>query len=137
MFIILSNLNLYASVHLSKQMVMIITEYLQFRKGEGDHYLFCIQYGEKLSGEGLKSTIYRYNNIGVVSKISIHLLRHTFAKLWIKNGGDIFRLQKILGHKNMEMVREYVNMFSEDLKEDFEKFNPINQFKNKKETISI
>ena len=37
----------------------------------------------------------------------------------------------------MEMVREYVNMFSEDLKEDFEKFNPINQFKNKKETISI
>jgi len=125
-------------IPISKQMVMIITEYLQFRKGEDDHYLFCTQYGEKLSGEGLKSAIYRYNSRRGLSKTSIHLLRHTFAKLWIKNGGDIFRLQKILGHKNMEMVREYVNMFSEDLKEDFEKFNPINQFRStNKDKIKI
>ena len=61
---------------------------------------------------------------------------HTLSEV-IKNGGDIFRLQKILGHKNMEMVREYVNMFSEDLKEDFEKFNPLNQFKSNKKSIEM
>lgn len=122
-------------IPISKQMVMIITEYLQFRKGEDDHYLFCTQYGEKLSGEGLKSAIYRYNSRRGLSKTSIHLLRHTFAKLWIKNGGDIFRLQKILGHKNMEMVREYVNMFSEDLKEDFENLIQSINSKTKKKLL--
>ena len=37
---------------------------------------------------------------------------------------------KYLGHNSLEMVKEYVNMFGEDLKENFEKFNPINQFMN-------
>ena len=38
----------------------------------------------------------------------------------------------------MEMVREYVNMFGEDLKDNFERYNPINQFKNvKKDPIQM
>ena len=32
----------------------------------------------------------------------------------------------------MDMVREYVNMFANDLKENFEKFNPLNEFTKKK-----
>ncbi len=47
-----------------------------------------------------------------VEKTSTHLFRHIFAKKWILNGGDSFRLKKILGYKSMEMVEEYVNMFS-------------------------
>jgi len=117
-------------IPLSKKLNKIIMEYLNYREGEKDDYLFCTIYGDKLSQEALKSAIYRYNTRRNVDKTSTHLFRHTFAKLWIKNGGDIFRLQKILGHKSMDMVREYVNMFGEDLKENFEEFNPINQFKN-------
>jgi integrase/recombinase XerD len=38
----------------------------------------------------------------------------------------------------MEMVRKYVNMYGEDLKENFEEFNPINQFINtRKEHIKL
>ena len=33
--------------------------------------------------------------------ICFHDLRHTFASHWMMNGGDIFKLQKILGHKSM------------------------------------
>jgi integrase/recombinase XerD len=60
-------------------------------------------------------------------KTSAHLYRHTFAKNWILNGGDIFRLQKVLGHSDLTVVKEYVNMFSNDLSIDFDRFNPLDR----------
>ena len=62
-----------------------------------------------------------------MNKTSCHLFRHTFAKKWVLSGGDIFRLQKILGHSDITVTREYVNMFSPDLQRDFERFNPLDQ----------
>jgi len=34
-------------------------------------------------------------------------------------------LQKILGHKTLDMVKVYVNLFSEDVAESHRKFSPI------------
>ncbi|MCR3761907.1 site-specific integrase, partial [Clostridium felsineum] len=56
---------------------------------------------------------------------------HTFAKKWILSGGDIFRLQKILSHSTLDMVRVYVDMFTSDLQKDFSTFNPLDQLKQK------
>lgn len=116
-------------IPMSKTMVKILQEYLQFRKGEPQDYLFCSRYGEKLTDNALENSIRKYNLRHGVNKTSIHLFRHTFAKKWILAGGDIFRLQKLLGHSSMDIVRNYVNMFSDDLKIDFDKFNPLEQLK--------
>jgi integrase/recombinase XerD len=120
-----------------KELQKLVKEYLEYREGEDEDYLFCNIYGEKLSTTAVTSAIRRYNLNRGVSKTSTHLFRHTFAKKWILNGGDIFRLQKMLGHKSLEMVKEYVNMFGEDLKEDFEEFNPLNEFSKNKEYIKM
>lgn len=69
----------------------------------------------------------RYNRSRGVEKTSAHLYRHTFAKKWIMNGGDIFRLQKILGHSDLSVVKEYVQIFGTDLAVDFDKFNPLDR----------
>ena len=57
------------------------------------------------------------------------LWQYDFAKDWIRNTGDVFRLQKLLGHTSLDMTRNYVNMFSEDLKKDFEEYNPLDRLK--------
>lgn len=47
-------------------------------------------------------------------------------------GGDIFALQYILGHSSLEMVKGYVAMFSEDLKNGFNSHNPLDCFNRKR-----
>jgi len=43
----------------------------------------------------------------------------------------MFRLQKILGHSDLTVTKEYVNMFGQDLQMDFEKFNPLDNLKSR------
>ena len=46
-------------------------------------------------------------------------------------GGNIVRLKTILGHSNIAVTNEYLAMFGQDLQMDFEKFNPLDNLKNK------
>ena len=117
------------TIPLSSTLEKTLMEYLKVRKGQPEEYLFCNQYGEQLLKTSIGSTIYRYNHSRGVTKTSIHLFRHTFAKNWILNRGDPFRLKAILGHSTMAMVNEYVNMFGKDLHKDFDEFNPLENMK--------
>ena len=58
-------------------------------------------------------------------RCSPHTLRHTFAKNFLLNGGDVFTLQKILGHTSLEVVRMYVNLVSDDILRQHRKYSPV------------
>lgn len=45
---------------------------------------------------------------GLTKRIHPHTLRHTFAVHYINNGGSIFRLQQILGHKFITTTLHYL-----------------------------
>jgi integrase/recombinase XerD len=115
-------------IPMSGQLATILQEYLLYRKGKPEDYLFCSIHGGQLTRDGATTVMYRYHKKRGVEKTSAHAYRHIFAKYWILNGGDIFRLQKILGHSNIEMVRNYVEMFNDDLSRDFATFNPLDNF---------
>lgn len=126
-------------IPLSTELSKILMEYLTYRKGEPDDYLFCTVFGQQLARRSLQTQIEKYNHSRGVTRTSIHAYRHTFAKLYILNGGDIFTLQKILGHSSLEMVREYVEMFTDELKINFNSYNPLDklaQSNSKKINIS-
>lgn len=123
---------------ISRTLKKILIEYLGYRKAESnDDYLFSNVFGQKLTINCIESSIARYNQRRGVSKTSIHLFRHTFAKNWILAGGDIFRLQKILGHSTLDVVKEYVAIFGSDLQKDFDKFSPLEKMINKSEYIKM
>lgn len=53
-----------------------------------------------------------------------HAFRRGFAVEFLRNGGDVFTLQQILGHTSLEMTRRYVNFLDEDLKAAHLRFSP-------------
>jgi len=52
-------------------------------------------------------------------QITFHDLRHTFASHWVMKGGDLYRLQKILGHKSPQMTMRYAHLAPEAFREDW------------------
>jgi integrase/recombinase XerD len=58
-------------------------------------------------------------------RVSPHTFRHTFAKIYIMNGGDVFSLQKILGHTTLQMVQTYVSLFGTDIAAQHRKYSPL------------
>lgn len=124
------------SLKIFNRLYSILKEYLQFRDGEPDDYLFCSSYGDKFTTSGLRTSIQRYNEKRGVEKTGIHAFRHTFASLWIKNGGDPYRLMDLLDHQSMETTKKYVHHFKDD--ESIKNKNPLEKLaKDEKEYINL
>lgn len=124
-------------IPMSSSLKTVLTEYLQFRQGGENDYLFPNQWGQQIKVDGLKQAIKRYNLSRGVMRTSCHAFRHTFAKKWILNNGDIFSLQSVLGHSTLEMTKEYVNLFATDIQKNFETYNALDQFMGNKQPITM
>jgi Phage integrase family len=48
-----------------------------------------------------------------------HDLRHSFASHWVARGGDLFKLQKILGHKTVQMTMRYAHLAPAAFRDDW------------------
>ena len=89
--------------------------------------LFLSDDGLPLTRNGVQQMLRRCGRRAGISGVrcSPHTLRHTFAKNYLMNGGDIFSLQKILGHSSLASVRIYLNLFAVDLKAQHRRFSPV------------
>lgn len=50
-----------------------------------------------------------------LSDVRFHDLRHTFASWKVQQGHDLYRIQRILGHKGPQMTQRYAQLRTEDL----------------------
>jgi site-specific recombinase XerD len=79
----------------------------------GNNRLFLTIEGEPLRPNAVKHLLKRWGENAGVPRLHAHLCRHTFAtNFLINNCGDVFRLQQILGHTTLEMVRRYIHLAS-------------------------
>lgn len=114
-------------IPLSPALETVLKEYM--RKFDISDYLFPNIGDEQLTTNALAHSFAKYCKDRGVERTNIHGLRHNFAKLFIKNGGSHFALQQMLGHATLDMTRHYVKLFSDDLKDGFENYSPLDTLK--------
>jgi integrase/recombinase XerD len=120
-------------VPIQKTMREQLKKYIAIRGVVECTSLFVTIDGTPLTKRQLQNRIAFYGRKANIEGVrcSPHTFRHTFAKLSVKAGAGIFELQQILGHTSMEMVKTYVNLFSEDVKEKHKSFSPLNNIKTR------
>lgn len=91
--------------------------------------VFISQDKSPVSVDVVKMLFYRLKRKTGIKRLSPHLLRHTFATLYLINGGDAFSLQQILGHTSLEMTRRYSHIASSYTVKNFKKLSTLDRLK--------
>lgn len=120
---------------LSDAMIKYFKEYINkcgIDLSNPDTLIFPAITGEPISTTGMWKNIGEYcESRGVESK-GVHAFRHTFASVYIRNGGNPVKLQRILNHSTFQQTERYLHLFGEDLKVDFTDLNPLDTTMKKK-----
>jgi integrase/recombinase XerD len=84
--------------------------------------------GKRLQAPGIHAVIKRIQKASGLEdiKFSAHVFRHTFAKMYLKSGGDLFKLSRQLGHSDVQTTKIYLEDFnSSDARKDHDSFSPL------------
>lgn len=93
--------------------------------------LFVGRGNQPLRPRGIQQVVRRLSvRAGLASGCSPHVLRHTFARSFLTNGGDVFSLQRILGHSpsSLQVTRRYVDLLDDDLRAIHRQASPVDRF---------
>jgi integrase/recombinase XerD len=66
-----------------------------------------------LSAIGIHDVIKRIQKLSGLTdiKLSAHVFRHTFAKMYLDSGGEIFKLSREMGHSSIQVTKIYLEDF--------------------------
>lgn len=109
------------------KMKRLLRKYISVRGDVENDSLFVTIDNTPLTRRQVQNLINMYGKKANIKNVrcSPHTFRHTFAKMSVQNGADIFTLQKILGHASLEMVRTYVELFSPEVAANHRRFSPL------------
>jgi site-specific recombinase XerD len=89
--------------------------------------VFLTRYGRSLSKDCVEKRMTRYGKKAGVAGVrcSPHTFRHAAAVKFLRNGGDVFSLQRMLGHSSLEMTRRYCELADVDVKRAHMTASPV------------
>lgn len=90
-------------------------------------YVFLGCGGRPLTRSGVYRIVRRYMTEAGISgpKRGAHRLRHSFAKQYLVNGGDLRSLQLLMGHKHITTTEKYASLSIQDTIAKHRQFSPL------------
>jgi len=118
------------TVFIGKAATMTLWKYLQTREDlRDDDPLFLSSSGKAVDRNNVRHVLNHIGKQAGVSHVHPHRFRHTFAIQFIRNGGDIFTLQRLLGHSSLEMVRHYLLLADTDTEAAHRRASPADRWR--------
>lgn len=89
-------------------------------------YLFVHADGRPLNRFHMAHRLHRHAKVAGLSSVrcSPHAFRHSFAIEYLRSGGDVFTLQRILGHSSLDMTRRYAGIADRDIEVKMKAISP-------------
>jgi integrase/recombinase XerD len=120
-----------SSIPITDKLLKEMLEYLIFCEkhfGTLSEQVFTTDDNKKLSPNAVKCMFKKLQKIMNFKdvRLSCHTFRHSFAHRMCMNGADVFTLQKMLRHSELEMTSRYISMWGTALKDQNNKYNPLN-----------
>ncbi|QVK17349.1 site-specific integrase [Mycoplasmatota bacterium] len=103
--------------HLTKELMIKYISLLPERK----YLLWNYRTYKYYNYDNIRSLFNRIKEYCKIEKFHPHMLRHTFATLFLESGGSLVSLQQLLGHTSLKTTEIYLHMSFKHLKNDYEK----------------
>ncbi|MCD4751868.1 MAG: tyrosine-type recombinase/integrase [Anaerolineaceae bacterium] len=117
------------TIYLSASTHMGLWKYLRMRPESLNHHpLYATRTNGYITTRNLDKILTTIGNRAGVPKVHPHRFRHTFAINYLRNGGDVYTLQKILGHSTLNMVSRYLAIAETDVKTAHRLASPVDHW---------
>lgn len=90
--------------------------------------LFAAADGRPMTRGALRKKLVKIGRHAGVEDAHPHRYRYTFAIQYLRNGGDVFTLQALLGHTTMTMVRRYLRLAQTDVQLAHRRASPVDNW---------
>jgi len=119
------------TVHFETRTKKALWQYLAHRAvlGQDIEPLFCTRAGDPMTRENLRGHLHKIGKRANVNGVYPHRFRHTFAIQYLRNGGDLFTLQRLLGHSAIESTRRYLHIAQADLEIAHQRASPVDNWR--------
>lgn len=114
----------YRTVFLGKTSRKALRKYLH-RRNTNIESLWITVNSEPLSYWGLRQIMRRRAKISGVPSPGIHDFRRAFALECLRNGMDVYSLQKLMGHADLQVLRRYLAQTKEDIADAHRRGSPV------------
>ncbi len=111
-------------VYLSAGTAAALDGYIERRGALRHDFVFVSRQGRPINRYTVEENFERYGAAAGV-RLTPHRLRHSFARMYLANGGDPLSLQQILGHSDLEMVKRYARLWGSDLQALHDRYSPL------------
>lgn len=109
-----------------------VARYLRFRPTAGDDDVLVVTNAHKpLTIGGLREVLRRASGRAGVPEPGVHEFRRAFALAFLRSGGDIERLRRLLGHNTLAVVGRYLAFTDADLKTAHGAHSPVENIMKK------
>lgn len=103
----------------------LLWRYLATTPAQADAPLFQTRDGGRLTRQHLVRLLAHAGQRAGIPRCHPHRFRHTFATEFLRNGGNLLTLQRLLGHSSLDMVRRYAKIVEADLARAHDAGSPV------------